>query len=57
MPHPLLIFSQLDYLIKVVDSNSNIKWQTADQDQLASEANLPGSTQFAIAENIQVQQD
>ena len=28
MPHPLLIFSQSDYLIQVVDTNSNTEWQT-----------------------------
>ena len=28
MPHPLLIFSQSDYLIKVVHANSNTEWQT-----------------------------
>ena len=28
MPCPLLIFSQSDYLIKVVDTNSNTEWQT-----------------------------
>ena len=28
MPHPLLIFSQSDYLIQIVDINSLTKWQT-----------------------------
>ena len=28
MPRPLLIFSQSDYLIQVVDTNSNTEWQT-----------------------------
>ena len=28
MPHPLLIFSQSDYLIQIVDINSHIEWQT-----------------------------
>ena len=28
MPHPLLIFSQSDYLIRIVDINSHTKWQT-----------------------------
>ena len=28
MPCPLLIFSQSDYLIQVVDTNSNTEWQT-----------------------------
>ena len=27
-PHPLLIFSQTDYLIQIVDINSHSKWQT-----------------------------
>ena len=28
MPHPLLIYSQSDNLIQVVDTNSHTKWQT-----------------------------
>ena len=28
MPHPLLIVSQLDYLIKIVEINSHTEWQT-----------------------------
>ena len=28
MPHPLLIFSQSDYLIQVIDTNSHSQWQT-----------------------------
>ena len=28
MPHPLLIFGQSDYLIRIVAINSHIKWQT-----------------------------
>ena len=28
MPRPLLAFSQSDYLIQVVDTNSNSEWQT-----------------------------
>ena len=28
MPRPFLIFSQSDYLIEVVDTNSHTKWQT-----------------------------
>ena len=28
MPRPLLIFSQSDYLIQIVDTNSNTEWQT-----------------------------
>ena len=56
MPCPLLIFSQSDYLIQVVDANS-ILINSADQDQLASEANWSGSTLIAKAGHIQVQQD
>ena len=45
MPHPLLIFSQSDYLIQVVDTNSHTqKTNSADPDQLASEADRSGST-------------
>ena len=40
MPHPLLIFSQSDYLIQVVDTNLHSLTNSADPDQLASsEAN------------------
>ena len=42
MPHPLLIFSQLDYLIQVVDTYkfAHLMANSADPDQLASsEAN------------------
>ena len=28
MPQPLLVFSQSDYLIQVVDTNSHTEWQT-----------------------------
>ena len=28
MPRPLLIFSQSDYLIQIIDTNSNTEWQT-----------------------------
>ena len=28
MPHPLLIFSQSDYLIQIVDINLHTEWQT-----------------------------
>ena len=34
MPYPLLIFSQSDYLINVVDTNSNTEWQTV-QNQIS----------------------
>ena len=56
MPCPLLIFSESDYLIQVVDTNSHNN-KSADQDQLASEANWSGSTLFVKAGYIQVQQD
>ena len=47
MPHPLPIFSQSDYLIQVVDTNSPSLWQIVQPDQLASsEANSSGSTLF-----------
>ena len=36
MPCPLLIVSQSDPLIQIVDIDSHTKWQTADSDQLAS---------------------
>ena len=58
MPHPFLIISQSDYLIQIFYINSNTEWQTVDPDQLASEeANWSGSTLFAKAGYIQVQQD
>ena len=28
MPHPFQIFSQLDYLIQIIDRNSHTEWQT-----------------------------
>ena len=28
MPQPLLLFSQSDYLVQIVDTNSHTKWQT-----------------------------
>ena len=58
MPRPLLIFSQSDYLIQIVDTNSQLMTNSADPDQLASsEANWSGSTLFAKAGYIWVQQD
>ena len=61
MPCPLLIFSQSDYLIQVVDTNSHTLYLTmtnsADPDLLASlEANGSGCTLFAKAGHILVQQ-
>ena len=56
MPHPLLIFSQSDYLIQVFDTNSQMT-NTTDPDQLASEANWFGSALFAKAGYIRLQQD
>ena len=49
----------LIYLIQIVDINShNLMANSADPDQLASEeANWSGSTLFAKAGYIQVQQD
>ena len=44
MPRPLLIFSQSDYLIHVVDTNSIL---TGKQCRSRSEANWSGSTLFA----------
>ena len=65
MPYSFLIFSQSDYLNQAVDKNLHTKWQTnvlnensVDPDQLASEeANWSGSTLFAKAGHIWVQQD
>ena len=58
MPHPLLIFSQSDYLIQIVGIVTYLMVNSADPDQLASsEANWSGSTLFAKAGYIQVQQD
>ena len=59
MPCPLLIFSQSDSLIQIIDINSYTKMtNSVDPDQLASsEANWSGSTLFAKAEYIRVQQD
>ena len=48
MLRPLLIFSQSDYLIQVVDANSHTN--SADPDQLAS-------TLFQKTEHTWVQQD
>ena len=36
MPHPLLVFSQLDYLIQVVDTKSHLMTNSADPDHLFS---------------------
>ena len=47
MPRPLLVFSKSDYLIPLVDANSNTEWQTAD----------PDPDLFAKAGHIRVQQD
>ena len=44
-PRPILIFSQLDYLIQIVDINSHTQWQTVQIQ--AQEANWSGSTLFA----------
>ena len=53
---PLLISSQSDYLIQVVDTNSHIN-DSVDPDQLASsEAKWPGSKLFVKAGIISVQQ-
>ena len=56
MPRLLLIFSQSDYLIQIVDKNSQFQWQKV-QIQISSEANWSGSTLFAKAGYIQDQQD
>ena len=50
------MYSQSDYLIQVVDTNSYTKWQTM-QIQISSEANWSGSALFAKAVQIPVQQD
>ena len=57
MLRPLLIFSQSDYFIHVVDTNSHTKWQNStDPDQFASlETNWSESTLFAKARYIRVQ--
>ena len=59
MPRPLLIFSQSYYLIKVVDTKfTYLMTNSVDPDQLASsEDNCSGSTLFAKAGHIPVQQD
>ena len=58
MPRPLQIFSQSDYLIHVVDTNSHLMTNSVDPDQLASEeANWSGSTLFVKKEYIRAQQD
>ena len=58
MPCPLLIFSQSNYLIQIVDIKfTYLMANSADPDQLASsEANWSGSTLFAKAGYIWVQQ-
>ena len=56
MPRPFQVFSQWDYLIQIVDINSYTESQTV-QIQISSEANLSGSTLFAKAGYIWVQQD
>ena len=59
MPRPLLNIGQSDALIEIVDIKF-INWvaNSADPDQMASEeANWSGSTLFAKAEFILVQQD
>ena len=60
MTHPLIILSQSDSLIQIVDINSDTKQieNSADSDQLASsEASRSGSTHFAKVGYIQAQQD
>ena len=60
MSHPLLIVSQSDYLIQVVDTNSHTEWQTVQIQiswLLLAEANWSGSTLFVKAGYIQDQQD
>ena len=58
MPHPLLIFSQSDYLIWIIAINSQLMANTADPDQLASEeANWSGFTLLVKEGYIRVQQD
>ena len=58
MPCPL-IFSQSDYLIQIVDTKTTyLMLNSVEPDQLASsEANWSGSTLFAKAGYIKVQQD
>ena len=58
MPCPFLIFSQSNYFIQIVDQIHRVNSNSADPDQLASlEANWSGSTLFAKAGYIRVQQD
>ena len=59
MPRPLLIYSQSDFLIRIVAINSQyFMANSADPDKLASsEANWFGSTLFAKADYIRAQQD
>ena len=59
MPRPFLIFNQSDYLIQIIYKKFKY-WManSADPDQLASlEANWSGSTLFAKAGYIRIQQD
>ena len=56
MPCPLLIFSQSDYILQIADISSYTDWQTV-QIQISSEANWSGSTLFAKAGYIRIQQD
>ena len=60
MPRPFLIDSQSDYLVQIVDINSDTEWHvnSADPGQLASsEAYWSGSALFAKAGYIWVQKD
>ena len=57
MPCPFQIFSQSDYLIQVVDINSHTEWEKVQIQISWEEANWSGSTLFAKAGHIQVQQD
>ena len=54
IPSPLLIFSQSDYLILVVDTNSH---SYNKQCQSFEESDWSGSTLFAKTGHIQAQQD
>ena len=58
MPRPFPIFCQSDYLIHVVDSNSNNEWQQCRSRSVGFfRSQLIGSTLFAKAGYIRVQQD
>ena len=56
MPHILLIFSQSDCLVQVIDTNSHTECQTVQIQISSSEANWSGSTLFAKKKYIWVQQ-